>query len=75
MKEAISMVKRQHSEWEKILIKANGTTDWNNLQNIQAAHVVQCQKNKQAKQEADRKLKQTFLQIRHILYCLSHQRS
>ena len=26
MKKAISMVKRQPSEWEKILIKANGTT-------------------------------------------------
>ena len=26
MKKAIGMVKRQPSEWEKILIKANGTT-------------------------------------------------
>ena len=40
MKETISKVKRQPSEWEKII--ANEITD--NLQNIQAAHAVQYQK-------------------------------
>ena len=41
-KETISKVKRQSSEWEKII--ANETTD--NLKNIQAAPVAQFQKNK-----------------------------
>ena len=44
MKETISKVKRQPSEWEKIT--ANETTDRINLKNIQAAHVAQYQKNK-----------------------------
>ena len=44
-KEIISKVKRQPSEWEKIM--ANETTDKElNLQNIQAAHAAQYQKNK-----------------------------
>ena len=45
MKESISKVKRQPSEWEKII--ANEATDKRiNLQNIQAAHAAQYQKNK-----------------------------
>ena len=41
MKETISKVKRQPSEWEKII--ANEATD--NLRNIQTAHAAQYQKN------------------------------
>ena len=47
MKETISKVKRQPSEWEKII--ANETTDKElNIQNIQAAHAAQYQKNKRS---------------------------
>ena len=60
-KKTISKVKRQTSEWEKII--ANETID--NLQNIQAAHEVQYQKNKQPNQKVGRRPKQTFLQRRH----------
>ena len=42
MKETISKVKRQPSEWEKII--ANEVTE--NLKNIQATHAAQFQKNK-----------------------------
>ena len=42
MKETISKVKRQPSEWEKII--ANEVTE--NLKNIQAALAAQFQKNK-----------------------------
>ena len=44
-KETISKVKRQTSEWEKII--ANEATDKIiSLKNIQAAHAAQFQKNK-----------------------------
>jgi len=43
-KETINNVKKQPSEWEKII--ANEATDGINLKNIQAAHVAQYQKNK-----------------------------
>ena len=44
-KETIRKVKRQPSEWEKII--ANETTKKRiNFQNIQAAYTTQCQKNK-----------------------------
>ena len=43
MKETISKVKRQPSEWEKII--ANETTDRINLKNTQAAPAAQFQKN------------------------------
>ena len=62
MKRAISKVKRQPSEWEKII--ANEATD--NLKNIQAAHAAQFQKNKQPNQKMGQRTKQTFLQRRHI---------
>ena len=39
MKETTSKVKRQPSEWEKII--ANETTDKELIQNIQAAHATQ----------------------------------
>ena len=45
MKETISKVKRQASEWEKI-DEANEATDKINLKNIQEAHAGQYQKNK-----------------------------
>ena len=44
MKETISKVKRQPSEWEKI--KANEATDRINLKNIQASPAALYQKNK-----------------------------
>ena len=63
-KETISKVKRQPSEWEKII--ANGTTDKGLIsQNVQAAHTTQSQKNKQPNQKVGRRPKQTFLQRRH----------
>ena len=43
-KETISKVKRQPSEWKKII--GNETTDRINLKNIQAAPAAQYQKNK-----------------------------
>ena len=58
-KETISKVKRQPSEWEKII--ANEATD----KNIQAAHAAQYQKNKQPSQKMGQRTKQTFLQRRH----------
>ena len=43
-KENISKVKRQPSEWEKII--ANEATDGTNLKNIQVTPAAQFQKNK-----------------------------
>ena len=36
-----------------------------NFQNIQVAHIIQCQKNKQPNQKMGKRPKQTFLQRRH----------
>ena len=61
MKETISKVKRQPSEWVKRQlsewekITANETTD--NLKNIQAAHAAQYQKNKQPNQKMGQRTK------------------
>ena len=64
MKEAISKVKRQPSDWEKII--ANKATDKRiDLQNTQAAPAAQFQKNKQPSQKVGQRTKQTFLQRRH----------
>ena len=61
VKETINKVKRQPLEWEKII--ANESTDKRiNLQNIQAAHTAQYQKNKQPDQKVGRRPKQTYLQ-------------
>ena len=60
-KETISKVKRQPSEWEKII--ANEATD--NLKNIQATPAAQFQKNKQPNQKMGQRTKQKFLQRRH----------
>ena len=43
-KETINKTKRQPSEWEKIFANIAMTEDY--LQNIQAAHAAQYQKNK-----------------------------
>ena len=63
VKKTISKVKRQPSEWEKIM--ANETTDRINFQNIQAAHTTQYQKNKQPDQKVGKRPQQTFLQRRN----------
>ena len=63
-KETISKVKRQPSEWEKIIV--NETTDKGiNFQNIQTAHTTQYQKNKPLNQKVGKRPKKTFLQRRH----------
>ena len=62
MKETISKVKKQPSEWEKIT--ANEAT-FKESKNVQAAHAAQYQKNKQPNQKMGQRPKQTFLQRRH----------
>ena len=64
-KETVSKVKRQPSEWEKII--ANETTDKGLISkiNFQAAYTTQCQKNKQPNPKVGRRPKQTFFQKRH----------
>ena len=60
-KETTNKVKRQPSEWEKIIV--NETTDKGiNFQNIQTAHTTQYQKNKQLNEKGGKRPKQTFLQ-------------
>ena len=54
-KETINKTKRQLSEWEKIF--ANEATDRINLQNIQAGHAAQYQKNKQPNPKMGRRPK------------------
>ena len=53
MKETISKVKRQPSEWEKII--ANEVTE--NLKNIQATYAAQLQKNKRPNQKMGQRTK------------------
>ena len=64
-KETISKVKRQPSEWEKIIAKV--TTDKELISKIykQQQHTTQCQKNKQPSQKVGKRPKQTFLQRSH----------
>ena len=63
-KETTNKVKRQPSEWEKIIV--NETTDKGiNFQNIQTAHTTQYQKNKPLNQKVGKRPKKTFLQRRH----------
>jgi len=52
--ETISKVKRQPSEWEEIIASWN---NWQmiNLQNIQADHAAEYQKNKQPNQKKKKK--------------------
>ena len=64
---------RKPSEWEKII--ENEATDKRiNLQNIQAAHAAQYQKNKQPNQKVGRRPKQTFLQRRHTDSQQTHEK-
>ena len=63
-KETISKVKRQPSEWEKII--ANETNDKGFISKIyKAAHTTQYEKNKQSNQKVGKRPNQTFLQRRH----------
>ena len=59
MKETISKVKRQPSEWENQQKRQQVTI---NLKNIQASHEAQYQKNKQPDHKTGQRTKQTFLQ-------------
>jgi len=60
-KETISKVKRQPSEWEKII--ANETTDKGLISKM---HIYNSMlENKQPNQKVGKKPKQTFLQRRH----------
>ena len=61
MKETISKVKRQPSEWEKII--ANEAPDKELMsKNIQETSAAQFQKNKRPNQKMGQRTKQTFLQ-------------
>ena len=63
MKETIRKVKRQPSEWEKII--ANEAMDKELIsKNIQATPAAQFQKNKWPNQKMGQRTKQTFLQRR-----------
>ena len=63
-KETISKVKRQPSEWEKII--ASEATDKQLISKyIQAIPAAQFQKNKRHNQKMGQRTKQTFLQRRH----------
>ena len=48
-------MKRQLSEWEKII--ANEATDTTNLKNIQATYAAQVQKNKRPNQKMGQRTK------------------
>ena len=62
-KEIITKVKRQSSEWEKII--ATETTGKGLISKYTTAHTTQYQKNKQPNQKVGKRPKQTFLQRRH----------
>ena len=62
-KETISKVKRQPSEWEKIIANEE-TRQRINLKNIQATPAAQFQKNKRPNQKMGQRTKQIFLQRR-----------
>ena len=66
MKETMSKVKRQPSEWEKII--ANEVTDKDLISKIyKQLPAAQFQKNKQPNQKMGQRTKQTFLQRRHTV--------
>ena len=68
-------MKRQASEWEKII--ANETTDKGLTSKIykqQAAHTTQCQKNKPPNQKVGKRPKQTFFQSRHTDCYQTHEK-
>ena len=63
-KETTNKVKRQPSEWEKII--ARETTDKELISKyIQAAHTAQYQRSKQPNQKVGKGPEETFLQRRH----------
>ena len=62
-KETTNKVKRQPSEWEKII--TNETTDKGLISKIYK-QLIQYQKNKQPNQKVGKRPKQTFLQRQHI---------
>ena len=65
MKETISKVKRQPSEWKKIA--ANEATDKELIsKNIQAAHAAQYQKDKLHNRKMGQRTKQTFHQEKYM---------
>ena len=72
-KENINKMRRQPSEWEIIFTK-EATKQRINLQNIQAAHAAQHQKNKQPNPKMGRRLKYTFLQRRYTDCQQTHER-
>ena len=63
MKETIIKVKREPSEWEKII--ANETTDKESPKYTSSSCSYQYQKNEQSNQKVGKRPKQTFLQRRH----------
>ena len=64
MKETVSQVKMQPSEWEKII--ANETTDKELISKIyQQFMQLNTRKNKQPNQKVGQRTKQTFLQRSH----------
>ena len=63
-KETLSKVKRQPSEWEKII--ANDTIDKGLISKIYKQFIqLNTRKNKQPNQKVRKRPKQTFLQRRH----------
>ena len=71
-KEATNKVKRQPSEWERIIAKEQLIRI--NFQNIQTANATQYQKNKQPNQKVGKSPKQTFLQRRHTDGSQTHEK-
>ena len=64
MKETMSKVKRQPSEWEKII--ANETTDKELISKIYKQPIqLNTRKSKRPNQKMGQRTKQTFLQRRH----------
>ena len=72
MKETISKVKRQPSEWEKII--ANEATDKELISKIYKKFLqLNSRKKKRPNQKMGQRTKQTFFQRRHmLLLLLSH---
>ena len=63
MKETINKVKRQPSEWEKII--ENETTDKGLISKIYKQFIQLNHKNNKPNQKVGKRPKQTFLQRRH----------
>ena len=73
MKETISKVKRQPSEWEKI--RANEATDKELISKIYKQLLqLNYRKNKRPNQKMGQRTKQTFLQRRHTDGLQTHEK-